>query len=159
MFAFRLVSPFGWSTWEKDNQARCSRGDVFRHLRNPWAYVHECGLYSFKSPAEARRESAGNRAFLSMAGSIFNYGVVVEHELGYRSTGALVDSLFTPTHLMGALRISYKWKGIVIPGWRKIVLSPEYGYFRSELDELEFESVPMELILDDLITYYRVTLI
>ena len=105
---FRLTSFGGVDTWEviweKEMTAVCTvrAGLVRDHLTDvllkskflPGVSTMiqdcKCGLYAFKSIAQASRAAE----WKELTGTVNLFGTVLETEFGYRATNALVDSIF-----------------------------------------------------------------
>ena len=79
--------------------AICLDGRLEEHLRG---MEHSCGLYSYRTPEEivdyliVDEDSYPHQCIPGVGGAIFNYGIVAIYSEGYRSSHALIDTLFLP---------------------------------------------------------------
>ena len=95
--SFRLYSLAAGSVWEKEMVAVCLEDSLEQHLKE---MKHVCGLYSYKKIERMLEDlpiPANAPDFpVCIGGAIVNYGIVAEYTEGYRSSHAIIDTIFTP---------------------------------------------------------------
>ena len=130
----QLASFYTGFRWPESGgvEAKCDVlgvGGVREHLRS-MDETHACGIYSFKTPEDIPLSRIANppdiaAPELEISGVIYNYGVVVEHERGYRSSNAIIDYLYAPLWMCVGHMVE---SGVLVAATHIIRPATDYGY-------------------------------
>ena len=168
--SFVLCSFVSSDYWNRDMKATCGEGKLEEHLRK--GGIHYCGLYSYKSPSILLENHRGELTVAPVpvvaAGAVFNYGIVVEYSEGYRSSHALIDTIFLPEYdCLDCYRyFSVRRKGEFILARQKsfpFEEDPEWylrfsclNHLPEPLETPRWKTFPVEALKIELERYYQV---